>query len=195
MADVLERELAGLDHLDAAPPATTARSHRWWTAIWPKLVAVGVVLAIWQILVWREWRPDYAFASPSDVFARLWVRRAEWIVRTSVRSYLFGATRNGALNLRKRQAVEEDWAAASAASDPSERPDTPRRPDEVMESADAEERVRVALETLPERCRLVMQLRWRDQLSYAEIAEVMDISVKGVENQLARGLKSLRDKL
>jgi NitT/TauT family transport system permease protein len=72
MADVLERELAGLDHLDAAPPATTARSHRWWTAIWPKLVAVGVVLAIWQILVWREWRPDYAFASPSDVFARLW---------------------------------------------------------------------------------------------------------------------------
>ena len=130
-----------------------------------------------------------------DVFARLWVRRAEWIVRTSVRSYLFGATRNGALNLRKRQAVEEDWAAASAASDPSERPDTPRRPDEVMESADAEERVRVALETLPERCRLVMQLRWRDQLSYAEIAEVMDISVKGVENQLARGLKSLRDKL
>ena len=73
MADVLERELAGLDHLEAAPPATTAaRSHRWWAAIWPKLVAVAVVLAIWQILVWREWRPEYAFASPGDVFARLW---------------------------------------------------------------------------------------------------------------------------
>jgi RNA polymerase sigma-70 factor (ECF subfamily) len=40
-----------------------------------------------------------------------------------------------------------------------------------------------------------MRLRWRDQLSYAEIAEVMGISVKGVENQLARGLKSLRDRL
>ena len=72
MADVLERELAGLDHLEAVLPATPARSHRWWTAIWPKLVAVGVVLAIWQILVWREWRPEYAFASPGDVFARLW---------------------------------------------------------------------------------------------------------------------------
>ena len=73
MADVLERELAGLDHLEAAPAATTAaRSHRWWAATWPKLVAVAVVLAIWQILVWREWRPEYAFASPADVFARLW---------------------------------------------------------------------------------------------------------------------------
>jgi NitT/TauT family transport system permease protein len=72
MADVLERELAGLDHLEAATPASSARSHKWWTAIWPKLVAVAVVIAIWQILVWREWRPEYAFASPADVFGRLW---------------------------------------------------------------------------------------------------------------------------
>ena len=52
-----------------------------------------------------------------------------------------------------------------------------------------------AMESLPERCRLVMQLRWREQLSYAEIAEVMQISVKGVENQLARGLAALRRRL
>ena len=71
MADVLERELAGLDHLEATP-TTTDRSHRWWAATWPKLVAVAVVLAVWQILVWREWRPEYAFASPADVFTRLW---------------------------------------------------------------------------------------------------------------------------
>ena len=72
MADVLERELAGLDHLEATPTTTTDRSHRWWAATWPKLVAVAVVLAVWQILVWREWRPEYAFASPADVFTRLW---------------------------------------------------------------------------------------------------------------------------
>jgi RNA polymerase sigma-19 factor, ECF subfamily len=49
-----------------------------------------------------------------------------------------------------------------------------------------------ALESLPERCRLVMHLRWRDQLRHAEIASVMGISVKGVEMQLARGLRALR---
>jgi sulfonate transport system permease protein len=71
MADVLERELAGLDHLEVAPVTGPARSRRIWGALWPKLVAVGVVLAIWQILVWREWRPEYIFPGPADVFARL----------------------------------------------------------------------------------------------------------------------------
>jgi NitT/TauT family transport system permease protein len=72
MADVLERELAGLDHLDAGSQRTIDRRHRWWAALWPKLAAVGVVLLVWQILIWREWRPEYAFASPADVFSRLW---------------------------------------------------------------------------------------------------------------------------
>jgi len=72
MADVLERELAGLDHLEAAPPAGPTRRHQWWAALWPKLVAVGVVLLIWQILIWREWKPEYIFASPAAVFSRLW---------------------------------------------------------------------------------------------------------------------------
>jgi NitT/TauT family transport system permease protein len=72
MADVLERELAGLDHLEVAPPSGPAKRYRWWASLWPKLVAVGIVLAIWQILIWREWKPEYVFASPADVFGRLW---------------------------------------------------------------------------------------------------------------------------
>ncbi len=72
MADVVERELAGLDHLEAAPSPDGARRRRWWVALWPKLVAVGVVLLIWQILIWREWKPEYVFASPEAVFSRLW---------------------------------------------------------------------------------------------------------------------------
>lgn len=72
MADVLERELAGLDHLEVATTSGPSRTRRIWGSVWPKLIAVGVVLAIWQILVWREWRPDYIFPGPADVFARLW---------------------------------------------------------------------------------------------------------------------------
>jgi DNA-directed RNA polymerase specialized sigma24 family protein len=37
-----------------------------------------------------------------------------------------------------------------------------------------------------------MLLRWREQLSHAEIAEVLGISTKGVEGQLARGLRAMR---
>jgi DNA-directed RNA polymerase specialized sigma24 family protein len=39
-----------------------------------------------------------------------------------------------------------------------------------------------------------MQLRWEEQLTHAEIAEVLGITVKGVERQLSRGLRALRDR-
>ena len=101
-----------------------------------------------------------------DLFADLWARRQSWYVRGSVRAYLFAAVRNRALNLR-----------------------------EILERADLRARLDAALESLPERCRLVMHLRWREQMRHAEIASVMGISVKGVEIQLARGLRAIRDRM
>jgi RNA polymerase sigma-70 factor, ECF subfamily len=128
-----------------------------------------------------------------DMFLALWAKRDKWEVTSSVRSYLFRAVRNRALNRRKRESIERDWAQQEAgAIEPF-----PAVADGIDES-ETEHTLRAvdaAIESLPERCRLVMRLRWRDQLSYAEIAEVMGISVKGVENQLGRGLKVLRDRL
>ncbi len=72
---------------------------------------------------------------------------------------------------------------------------TPTPADAALERAELLGRLEAAIESLPERCRLVMRLRWREQLPYAEIAQIMGISTKGVENQLARGLKALRELL
>jgi RNA polymerase sigma-70 factor (ECF subfamily) len=127
-----------------------------------------------------------------DLFADLWARRADWTLRESVRAYLFAAVRNRALNLRKREAVERDWEREETAS---EVPSLHRTPETTLDRLEREElsaRVGAAVESLPERCRLVMHLRWRERLPHAEIAAVMGISVKGVEMQLSRGLKALR---
>jgi RNA polymerase sigma-70 factor (ECF subfamily) len=131
-----------------------------------------------------------------DLFADLWARRAAWEPRPGgERAYLLAATRNRALNLRRRQAIERDWEREEGAADVRELHPRPARADQLLETAELAHQVNAALESLPERCRLVMHLRWREQLSYAQIADVMGISVKGVENQLARGLKVLREKL
>ncbi len=45
---------------------------------------------------------------------------------------------------------------------------------------------------LPERCRLALALRWQRQMSYAEVAAAMGISVKTVEIYVGRGLAALR---
>jgi RNA polymerase sigma-70 factor, ECF subfamily len=130
-----------------------------------------------------------------DLFADLWARRRDWQVRDSVRAYLFAAVRNRALNLRKRQAMESDWEQDEASADiRTLHPTTPEPADAAVERADIRARLDVAMAALPERCRLVMHLRWREQMRHAEIAAVMGISVKGVENQLARGLASIRQR-
>ena len=126
-----------------------------------------------------------------DLFAELWARRASWRLTGSLRAYLYSAVRNRALNLRKRQAVERDWERDEAET-PSPLHRSPERPDDALEQRDLRAHVRAALESLPERCRIVMHLRWRDQLRHAEIAAIMGISVKGVEMQLSRGLRALR---
>jgi RNA polymerase sigma-70 factor (ECF subfamily) len=127
-----------------------------------------------------------------DLFADLWARRQSWYVHGSVRAYLFAAVRNRALNLRQRQSIERDWEHDEAIADVRELHRPPEAADEILERADLRARLDAALESLPERCRLVMHLRWREQMRHAEIASVMGISVKGVEIQLARGLRAIR---
>jgi RNA polymerase sigma-70 factor (ECF subfamily) len=127
-----------------------------------------------------------------DVFAAVWVDRSRWPAPANRRAYLLTAVRNRALNAGRRRRMEQDWVDAEIlGGEPSVEAsavdDVPRRDDPAT-------RVHLAraMTALPERCRLVMHLRWREGMSYADIAAVMGISAKGVENQLARGLRALR---
>ncbi len=140
--------------------------------------------------------PDVAEELVQDLFLRLWRDRGRQPVRGSVRSYLYVAARNAALNhirhegfvrrlQRRWQAGEREPALVPAAR-------TPEGDAADRELADA---IQAAIRALPERARLAATLRWEHQLSYAEIAEIMEISVKGVENQLGRIVKALRPAL
>ncbi len=67
----LEQEIEGLDALDAPFVERERRLGRAWGAAWPKLAAVGSVLAVWQIIAWTGWRPDYVLPGPGRVFSEL----------------------------------------------------------------------------------------------------------------------------
>jgi NitT/TauT family transport system permease protein len=43
-----------------------------WSWAWPKFVAVGLVVLVWQLLYWDGWRKSYVLPSPSTVGAELW---------------------------------------------------------------------------------------------------------------------------
>ncbi len=68
----LARLESGLDALELGEPRPTTRGARIWAATWPKLVAIGIVLLVWQVVVWSGWRPTYVFPGPAPTFSRLW---------------------------------------------------------------------------------------------------------------------------
>jgi NitT/TauT family transport system permease protein len=43
-----------------------------WNNVWPKVVAIGLVLAVWQVVYLSGWRPEVVFPSPFTVLGFLW---------------------------------------------------------------------------------------------------------------------------
>jgi len=70
-SESLEQEIEGLDALDVPIVEPERKLKEFWRAAWPKLAAVGFVLAVWQAIVWIGWRPSYVLPGPARVFAEI----------------------------------------------------------------------------------------------------------------------------
>jgi RNA polymerase sigma-70 factor (family 1) len=126
-----------------------------------------------------------------EVFLSVWTCRSTLDPTQSIMGYLYQCARNQASSyLRHRGFIRRSMelirpslplAAASA--------DEEWRYAEIARLADE------AIEGLPDRCREVFLLRRRAGRSYAEIAELLEISPKTVENQMGKALKALRSTL
>jgi NitT/TauT family transport system permease protein len=70
--DSRARQVSGLDVLDLAPERDKgARGRRIWRSAWPKLLAVVLVVTVWQLVVLSGWKPEYVLPGPATVFADL----------------------------------------------------------------------------------------------------------------------------
>ncbi len=68
----LDEELSGLDALELPVPEKKSLAARTWSRAWPKIAAVVMGLAGWQILVSSGWKPRYLLPPPLPVIQRLW---------------------------------------------------------------------------------------------------------------------------
>jgi len=67
----LAAQIAGLDALEAVLGNRPSRARRTWTAVWPKLAALALALAAWQLVVWTGWKDDYVLPGPRTVLPKL----------------------------------------------------------------------------------------------------------------------------
>jgi RNA polymerase sigma-70 factor (ECF subfamily) len=120
-------------------------------------------------------------------FCQLWDRRSHWRTTGSLRALLCRIARNYAVSEHRRHRADERSAEAFVELT---RPTSPTR--DRIET----EQLRVALDReialLPERRREILVLRCVHDLSYREIADVMNIAQQTVANQLSSALATLR---
>jgi RNA polymerase sigma-70 factor (ECF subfamily) len=124
-----------------------------------------------------------------DVFCRLWERRETLKDGVHLRQYLFVAVRLRSLKLLRRHRVEDRYASLM---------DEPRALsaiDDEIERLDRFVVVSRAVQALPPRQREIIRLRWVEGLTNTLVAQQIGISVKGVEIQLTRALRTLREQL
>lgn len=134
--------------------------------------------------------PDIAEELVQDIFVKLWSRREQLSEIESFKTYLYRAVRNQALNWLRRRKLERRWEEEQ---DPE--PAALVATDDIATQGEVAAAVKAAIGRLPPRCREIFLLSRDGGLTYNDIARTLDISVKTVETQMGRALKSLRNSL
>jgi RNA polymerase sigma-70 factor, ECF subfamily len=126
-----------------------------------------------------------------DIFIYFWEKRGVITIETSVKSYLFRASRNKFLNyLRNEKTHHTLELDAGSGFETTVNPDV-----NLIDSEKLTDIIETFVGGLPSRCREIYQLRTYDELTCKEIATRMKISEKTVENQITIARKRLKEQL
>ena len=141
----------------------------------------------------HQYVPDVDTAQDicQKVFIALWEKREQIDPKKSIKSYLFTAVRNRCLNYirdnkkYRSQVLDLDCGDFDIVNTEEE--------DYDLEALQA--RIKTALETLPEKCRLVFEMSRFQNMKYREIVEELNIAQKTVEAHMSKAMKLLRIQL
>ncbi|WP_245843497.1 RNA polymerase sigma-70 factor [Niastella vici] len=127
-----------------------------------------------------------------NVFYKVWEKKIPDTIQISLKAYLYKAVYHESLNYLKHQKIKARYQLHVMQQSNNHTDQGASRKILVKE---LEEKLREAMNALPQQCRTIFQLSRFEGLKYQEIAEQLGISVKTVENQMGKALKQLRVKL
>jgi len=124
----------------------------------------------------------------SDVFINIWEKRKRINSISHLKVYLFIAVKNTSLNYLSRQNKNLTDSVDEAGMDFKS---IYFDPEQLMITAEMVARIKAAIEELPPKCKLIFKLIKEEELKYRDVADILNISTKTVESQIAIALKKI----
>lgn len=144
---------------------------------------------VFRRLLFQTGDADLSHDLVQETFLRIWERRSSLKPHLSFTAYALTISQNllrDALRTRRTHARIEKTIPPPALSEND-------NPSEALNLSRLQEQLTFVInEKLPEKCRTVLLLSRFERLSNREIAEMLGISVRTVENQINHALKILR---
>jgi RNA polymerase sigma-70 factor (family 1) len=124
----------------------------------------------------------------SDVFIKLWQIRGRLTEVENLRVYLYTITKNFSINYIHKHYKNIPLSLNDIDIEPVVgMPD----PADMLVSAEIVGRIKAEIMKLPPQCRLVFQLIKEEGFKYKEVAEILNLSVLTVRNQLSIAVKKI----
>ena len=138
-----------------------------------------------------------------QVFLRVWKSADRYEPTAKFTTWLYTITRNLVFNELRRRKHRPTTSLDAAPADPAGGPALAARledlqspaPDAHLLQAELQQAISAAIALLPEQQRMAMILRRYEELSYEDIARVLDLTVPSVKSLLFRARLLLREKL
>jgi RNA polymerase sigma-70 factor (ECF subfamily) len=132
-----------------------------------------------------------------QVFIRVWRSAGRYVARAKFTTWLLKITRNLVFN-EMRRAKRHPHVPVQIDPEAEEIPlkdEATATPDAILLESELQEAIDAAITQLPETQRMALVLRRYEELSYEEIADVLELSVPAVKSLLFRARTELRDRL
>jgi RNA polymerase sigma-70 factor (ECF subfamily) len=129
-----------------------------------------------------------------DVFLSAWKAAPSYRPEAKVSTWLLKIATNASLNLRRDSRLRATLSLSSPVDTDMEHDAASEqaKPESLLMANEQSDAIKGAIESLPPKQKAAILLRHFDDLSYAEIAKVLDTSVSSVESLIFRARQTLR---
>ncbi len=124
-----------------------------------------------------------------DVFVYIWNKRKQLEIKNNPKAYLYRSTRNAVFSLLRKNRI----SVTPFTNDELNIESKNFLPDTLLINSELHDKIKKIMSKMPKQAGLVFRLHKIDGMKYREIAEILNISIKTVENHMGKALRFFKE--